>query len=266
VVEDQAPGGWSPGGPSLYSARTAHALGARVTLVSRIPADYDRVCLAGLDVVGFPARSAPRYANAYSMDGARTQLLLAEGEPLDLGDLVLDPPADALLVAPAYHEFASLPALEAPVTAVSLQGVLRTVDEGGRVLPAPDPEASVEPFLRAGCFTFFSEEDTADGDALAAFIASRGAIAVLTRGYRGATLFEGDSVTELQAIGAKPVDPTGAGDCFATAFVVRYVETGDIRAAGAFAIAAGAIAVEGAGLAGVPHRGQVDERLARTFA
>jgi len=266
VVEDQAQGGWSPGGPSLYSARTALALGADVSLISRIPAGYDRSVLAGLDVHGFPARSAPRYANAYTAAGERTQLLLHEGEPLDPPAATLDQPADALIVAPAYHELSGLPALPAAVTAVSLQGVLRTVDECGRVLPSPHPETVVGPFIRAGCFAFFSEEDTAGATALARFIASLGATVLLTRGYRGAVLFEGDAVTRLDAIEADPVDPTGAGDCFATAFVVRYIETKDVRAACAFALAAGALAVEAPGLAGVPTRARIEERLAKVAA
>lgn len=266
VVEDQAQGGWMPGGPSLFSARTALALGAEVSLISRIPAGYDRSVLAGLDVHGFPARTAPRYANAYSPTGKRTQLLLNEGEPLDPGAARLDRPADGLIVAPAYHELSGLPVLVSPVTGVSLQGALRTVDAQGHVLPAVDPEAAVAGFVRAGCFAFFSEEDTADPEALARSVASRGAIVLLTRGFSGATLFKGDAVTRLDAIAADPVDPTGAGDCFATAFVVRYVETGDIGTACQFALAAGSLAVEAPGLAGVPTRAAIEERLAKVAA
>lgn len=266
MVEDQAQGGWLPGGPSLYAARTALALGAEVSLISRIPAKYDRAVLAGLDVHGFPARSAPRYANTYGPQGERTQYLLHDGEPLDAGAAKLDRPADGLIVAPAYHELAGLPAIAAPVIAVNLQGPLRTVDQQGRVLPTEEPETAAAPFIRPGCFAFFSEEDTLVPDALARFIAGLGATVLLTRGYRGAMLFEGDAVTRLDAIEADPVDPTGAGDCFATAFVVRYIETGDLAAACSFALAAGALAVEGDGLAGVPARAAIEERLARVAA
>jgi hypothetical protein len=266
VVEDQAQGGWMPGGPSLYSARTALALGAEVSLISRIPAGYDRSVLAGLDVHGFPARVAPRYANTYTPAGKRTQLLLNEGEPLDPAAATLDRPIDGLIVAPAYHELAGLPAMAGPVVAVSLQGVLRTVDAQGHVLPTPDPEAAAAPFIRPGCFAFFSEEDSSEPEALARFIAGCGAIALLTRGFSGAMLFRGDAVTRLDAIAAAPVEPTGAGDCFATAFVVRYIETGDVGAACLFALAAGALAVESYGLAGVPTRAAIEERLAKVAA
>lgn len=66
VTEDRAPdGGWVPGGPSLYAARMAHALGARVTLLTTLSPSFDRACLEGLEVPPFPADVLPRYANAY---------------------------------------------------------------------------------------------------------------------------------------------------------------------------------------------------------
>jgi sugar/nucleoside kinase (ribokinase family) len=62
------------------------------------------------------------------------------------------------------------------------------------------------------------------------------------------------------------VDPTGAGDCFATAFAVRYAETESFAEAGWFAAAAGALAVEGYGLAGVPTRAAIEQRMKQVAA
>jgi hypothetical protein len=41
---------------------------------------------------------------------------------------------------------------------------------------------------------------------------------------------------------------------------VRFAETGDLHSACAFALAAGALATERPGLAGVPTRGEVERR------
>ena len=58
------------------------------------------------------------------------------------------------------------------------------------------------------------------------------------------------------------VDPTGAGDVFAAAYLVGYRETGEPLEAARFASCAASICVEAGGLAGVPTLGQVNARLA----
>ncbi|MGH2633328.1 MAG: carbohydrate kinase family protein [Tepidiformaceae bacterium] len=245
----------------------AHALGASVRLITGLPAEYDRSLFEGISVHAHAALLPCRYANLYDAVGNRTQLLLSPGEPLSLASEQFET-ADAFVLAPAYHELSGLPDLAGirPVSAVSLQGPLRLADSRGHVGPHPDAFTQVAPFIRPGVFAFFSEEDTAEPVALARAIAAEGATAVLTRGYRGAVVFSGESETELEAIPAEPVDPTGAGDCFSTAFTIRLVETGDVGEAACFALAAGSLAVEGPGIAGIPTRAQVEERLKQEAA
>ncbi len=263
LVEDRAAdGGWVAGGPALYAARMAKALGANVTLVTGKPARYPAAALAGLEVVASPVAAACQYANTYDPEGNRTQLLLAPGEPLEISwrprQLV-----DALIVAPAYHELAGLPPFDTRVTMVSLQGPLRDIDGDGRVVATPDPAAAVAPFIEPGAFASFSDEDTADPEALARHLAAGRMTVAVTRGHRGATLFEGAYRRHVDALAADSIDPTGAGDCFATAWAVRFAETGDLAEACTFALAAGALATEKPGLAGVPPRSDVEAR-ART--
>lgn len=269
VVEDRTPeGGWVPGGPALYSSRLALALGHQVTLITRLVPEYDRRVLDGIDVQALPAVAVPRYDNRYDEHGERTQYLLARGGRLDVPAVVasLSLPCDVLIVAPAFHEIDDLPASPARVVGVSLQGLLRDVRDDGRVVPHRDPWGQVGRFVRPGWFCFFSEEDTADAPGLARQVAAAGARALLTRGYRGATLFSGGREESLAPYPASPIDPTGAGDCFATAFLVRYAETNDLADACRFALAAGALAVEGHGLAGVPTRAAIRALIRRVAA
>lgn len=266
VTEDRAPGGgWVPGGPSLYSARMAHALGARVTLLTALTPGFDRSCLEGLEVRSCDTAALPRYANSYNERGDRTQLLLESGEPLDIANISFDAEPDVLLAAPAYHEFEAPPAIAARFTGIDLQGPLRTL-AGQIVQPTPNPRAVARNFVREGHFVFFSDEDTPDAEALARYVAKLGGTALLTRGHRGATLVAGPKQRHLDPLPAQPVDPTGAGDCFATAFMVRLAETGDIDAACSFGLAAGAAAVEASGIQGIPTREQIEQRLAREAA
>jgi sugar/nucleoside kinase (ribokinase family) len=124
----------------------------------------------------------------------------------------------------------------------------------------------VREWVAVADFVFFSEEDTSEPVELAERIAAQGVGTFLTRGYRGALLFTRNGRREFPAHQANATDPTGAGDCFATAFLVRYAETGDIDAAVPFALAAGALAVERPGRAGVPTRAQIERRLATGVA
>lgn len=266
MAEDLAPdGGWVPGGPALYAARMAANLGAKVKLITRISTGYDRTVFEGIDVHALPAQTACRYANRYDEAGARTQLLLAPGEPIALSE-VQAAGADALVIAPGYHEFEAVPENGPKVRAVMLQGALRAT-EGQRVIPHPDPEGQARTLVTPGSFAFLSEEDTPDADGLARSLAKTGANIFVTRAQRGASLFRDGSRVDLAAVRTVGVvDPTGAGDCFAMAFVVRMVETGDIEAASRFALAAGSLAVEGPGIAGIPGRAAVERRLAAEAA
>jgi sugar/nucleoside kinase (ribokinase family) len=282
-VEDRtAEGGWTAGGPSLYSARTAAALGATVTLVtcelvSAGRASFDRSVLEGLEVVELPrvqGRPMPRYANAYDAQGNRTQLLVEQGDDLLAGSPGTEQlsrirdSVEVLILAPAFHELAHppVPAIPAALRAISLQGLLRDVSPEMEVFARSEPWRHVAEWVECVEFAFFSEEDTADPEALARRLATAGLRVFLTRGYRGAVLFTPEGGREYAPIPAESIDPTGAGDCFATAFVVRFAETGDIETAAQFALAAGAVSVERPGLAGVPSRVEIEARLREAAA
>jgi sugar/nucleoside kinase (ribokinase family) len=62
---------------------------------------------------------------------------------------------------------------------------------------------------------------------------------------------------------AAEVDPTGAGDVFATAFLVSLARGDDLAAAGAFGAAAASIVVEGVGPAALSRLGETAARYNR---
>lgn len=257
-----------PGGPALFSARMARALGADVTLITSLEPAFDSTVLEGLDLRSSPGL-LPRFANSYDAHGNRKQLLLETGSALELlPHLAPGETFDMVFYAPAYHEFTKPPLrFKGSIVGVSLQGTLRSVTPDQRVVPRPNPRSAVLRMARAGWISFFSEEDTAEPEAIARALAERSTVAVLTRGYNGATLFELDGTTQnWPALPANPVEPTGAGDCFATAFMVRLTETEDLQQAMQFALAAGALAVERPGLDGIAGRAEIEARMTREAA
>lgn len=263
VVLDRVGEGWVPGGPALYAATMARRMGATVRLVTGLAPWYPEGPLAPFEVVGHPVERLPRYANAYDADGNRRQLLVDPGEPLRVPDGVFDGAAAAMF-APAYRELEAPPAVLPPgvTVGVSLQGLLRDTGEGGEVIPRAAPEVAVAPFARDGWLLFLSEEDTLDALVFARRVAQLGPVVFVTHGWRGAARVDATATRTYPALPARRVvDPTGAGDCFAAAFLVAFVRTRDEQVAMRMALAAGSLAVEGVGLDGVPDMAAIERRL-----
>jgi sugar/nucleoside kinase (ribokinase family) len=86
-------------------------------------------------------------------------------------------------------------------------------------------------------------------------------IIAFTRGYNGADICVRGNWRHIDAFPANVVDPTGAGDVFAAAFLIRMWESGDVWKATRFASCAASFSVEGEGIAGIPTREQVEARL-----
>ena len=74
---------------------------------------------------------------------------------------------------------------------------------------------------------FLSQHDLPDADARARELLAVVPIVALTRGWRGVTLVTRDGVHDVPSLPRAEKDPTGAGDVFAAAFLVRYQETDD---------------------------------------
>lgn len=244
----------------------AEALGAQVTLVTGVPDGYDRLTLAGLRVIAVPAPSCPRYENRYSRSGAREQHLYNDGVSLDGVDWRRFEPADVVIVAPAFRELSRSPKLGAAVHAVALQGVLRQRLPDNRIRPRRDAITAAKRLVRAGHFAFLSDQDTAQPQRLATSLAQTGTVTVVTHAEQGASLHTATGVATFPAYPATAIEATGAGDCFATAFAVRYRESGSLEEAMRFALVAGALAVEGRGIAGIPDRAAIEERIEQVAA
>ena len=61
------------------------------------------------------------------------------------------------------------------------------------------------------------------------------------------------------------VDPTGAGDVFSAAFLVRYIASGNLIAAGRFAVTAAALSTRGFGASALPSETEISSLMKRHF-
>jgi sugar/nucleoside kinase (ribokinase family) len=134
------------------------------------------------------------------------------------------------------------------------QGWLRRLD-AGRVVPAAFE--SDAPWL-IGDVVFVSEEELEEPERAQEWL-KYVPLVVLTRGRNGAAVFDDHGRHDFPAFEAREIDPTGAGDVYATAFLVRWRETSDLTDSATFAAAASSLVVRGVGLEAVPARSSIEE-------
>ena len=173
--------------------------------------------------------------------------------------------ASGWLLVPVAGEvgegWAKVPASGARI-AVGAQGMIREFADNGsvrRVEPVPSA------LLRAAGLVCASLDDMSPGTELRRFSRlAPGAAVVLTGGDGGGVVLRGGELMRYRAIATnRMLDSTGAGDVLLAALMTAWLVAGELATSRAvrFAAAAGSCAVEGVGLAGVPTRAQVVERL-----
>jgi len=263
VVRDVVAGGWRLGGTVTFAAAQAHRLGLRPGIVTRAAAGFDAAAELPYAIFATgPSEATTSFENVYTAEG-RTQRVLSVAAPIEAGDA----PAEWLaapiaLLGPVIGEvppgMAALFAGESLV-GVSAQGWVRGLDAEGRVRHEP---WTGEPYWRGADVLFASDEDLAGDERELERWVSEVPMVVVTRSWRGARLFIEGRLHELEAYPAAEVDATGAGDTFATGFLVRYRECGDALEAGRFGAAAASLSVEGVGVAAMGTREAVEARLA----
>lgn len=261
----QADGTYRLGGTALYAAVTAARLGYRVGILTAGSSELDLAPLyeaaPGVAIVCRPAAASTTFVNRYS-GSQRRQLLLGRAVPLE--PEALPTPwrrAPAVLLGPVAQEVAPAWAECFPHALVGacMQGWLRAWDEAGHVRFAPWADA--QRWLPALAAAFLSREDLADRQELAVSYAAHCPLLLLTAGPQGATLFQRGRPEHVAAFPAREVDPTGAGDVFATSLLLRLTEQVAPAAAAHFAAAAAALSVQGPGIAAIPDRPAVEDLL-----
>ena len=262
------------GGTVSFAALTARQMGQTVGLLTS--ADFEPLIvdsLVGRDnvlvpetairVLRVPTDSTTCYVNEYDEHG-RTQYLL--GRAADL--LPVHVPeewksAPVVHLAPLAQEIDAglLSTFPGSLLVITPQGWMRGWDKDGKVFPVGWGCAEAA-LARADAVIFSTDDVPVPG--LVAEYARQAKLMVVTENRRGCLVYERGK-PPWRSHGFRPareIDPTGAGDVFAAAFLVRYHETADLEDAAAFAACAASCAVEGVGAASLGDRGEVEKRVA----
>lgn len=260
VAKDIAPDGHSIGGTVTYAAITAQRLGLSAAMVTAADAAFSAEVQAALPGIAMHVRASPQsttFQNIYG-DAGRIQYLRAHAEPIGLDDVPIEwRSARIVHLGPIAQECDADLSQQFPASLVALtpQGWMRQWDASGRVSPLPWAHA-LEILTEVDALIFSPEDVGHNWDIIHAY--TRAApLAVLTLERHGALVFQRDEGRWLAPREARVVDPTGAGDVFAAAFLAAYLDNRDPFAAARFANAAASFSIEGRGLSAIPERATV---------
>jgi 1D-myo-inositol 3-kinase len=279
VTRDLLPdGGWRLGGTVTFAALTAARLGLRVAIVTSAPPDVLVALDALLPEVAMsvvPSATATTFENIYLPHG-RQQFLRGRAAALTLDAIpVVWRNAPIILLGPVAQEIDAsiVTALPHSLLAATPQGWLRQWDAEGAVSFGLQPNTvnlafqlqalilSREDFIPAMVSEDEWHRGVARAEATIAGLAQTVPLIAVTCGAEGAYLWRRGVRSNLfDGYPAREVDPTGAGDVFAAAFLCELARTGDAAAAVDFANKVAACSVEAPGGEGIPTREMVAAR------
>lgn len=260
IVKDVTSGGWRPGGAAAYASMQAHRLGLKAAAVTSCSPEVSPAeMLPHVQWHVVASASTTTFENRYGAAG-REQNVLDVAMPLGAAHV---PPSwqhsPVVLLAPVIGDVDPDMGLLFPKTSlVGLggQGWLRRL-EGSSVRPG---DVDPEDLWLNGDVVFVSVEDVEEPEAVAAW-QKHVPVVVLTRGRDGCTVWDGDGRHDVPAFSTREIDPTGAGDVFAAAFLVSLHESGDTVHAARFGAAAASLLVSSGGLNGVATRAEIEAVL-----
>jgi sugar/nucleoside kinase (ribokinase family) len=277
VTKDLRPdGSFTVGGSATFASLTAQRLGLRAGIVTSASPDLlERLpeALPGVAVAASPAAESSTFENIYE-GGRRRQYLRGRAASLKLDDVPAAwRQARIVLLGPLTQEVPSEFATAFPdaLLGATPQGWLRQWGADGLVSATSWTAApQVLPHLHAIILSRedliahnLGDEQQEQIEALLNEWASATPMLVLTKGAQGATLHHAGTARHFRAFPATEVDPTGAGDVFAAAFLIQYALGQDAAAAMRFANCVASFVVEQPGAQGIPTPEQVATRLRR---
>ena len=244
-----------------FAAVQAQRLGLRAGIVTRVGRELSlKRALPRVATAGRAATATTCFENVYE-GGQRRQRVPQQAPAIAEEDVPLSwREAPIVLLGPVCGEVP--PGLgglfRRSLVGVSAQGWLRKLDAQRRVRRRA---WTGPPFWTGGDVIFVSDEDLGRRPEQAERWAADVLIVALTRYRRGAQVHQRGRWRSIDAFPADEVDPTGAGDVFAAAFLVRYYETGNTAEAARFASAAAACSVEGEGASRIAGRRPIELRM-----
>jgi hypothetical protein len=233
-------------------------MGLEVGLVTSFHEDFSIEPLEGIRIYNYKSDKTTTFRNVYTSSG-REQCLLKRAESLGMEHI-----PEEWITTKIIH-LGAVPKEINPETGfsfpdanvcISLQGWLREWDENGTIQPSPFPMIK-NPFPE-NTSAFLSIEDLGFDRSSLDYLCSLFPLLVLTKGKNGAEFYWKDKIKSISVNSRDEVDPTGAGDIFAAAFMNYFViEEKSIEKSARLASALAAISVTRPGIEGIPTEAEI---------
>ncbi|MEE8045447.1 MAG: PfkB family carbohydrate kinase [Dehalococcoidia bacterium] len=259
IVDNGPPTSHIPGGAAAYSALTAQKHDISTGILASVGDDYpvDKI-FTGVDVRITESEHTATFANYYD-SGDRTQVLMASGSRIPQSAV----PAgwtkpDILDVGPLLHELPTdcVNWFEPKRSCLVPSGWLRRWGPDGAI-----SHANTLPPFRGKKWDVIVVSEAEIKELPERQLFDLGEIVCVTRVENGSRIWQAGVWIDIMAVEANPVDFTGAGDIWSTAFVIALSEGLEVAEAGVYASAAAAISIESVGLSGCPSRAAIQARL-----
>lgn len=264
TVDVFADGSRRAGGTAFYSALQAARLGLRAAIVTRGRAGEIEALLepyrCELSLTVLAAEQTTTLSTA-GWGAARSQRVLAWAGAIAAEDVALD--TAIVHLAPVARESPAGWSGRTRFVGLTPQGLARRWDGAGASITQAPPTAA-EAAVAARCDALVvSEQERESCAGVIATATTAGAIVAVTAGSRPNTILlpDGEALAlDVPAL-TDAVDDLGAGDVFAAAFFVALSDGRSPRDAAAFANAAAAVRMRGAGAEAIGDREAIDARL-----
>lgn len=254
ITHDLVNGGTIVGGSSLYSGIMAKRLGKKVGVVTCVGQDFHHwEVLEETEVVYSLAPSTTTFANIY-LDGTRQQSILKVADPIH--SQIIPPTwynAEIVHICPVANEVSldTVGLFKGSLIGVTPQGWMRKWDSRGEIKAKKWEQAG--DILRFAQVLILSEDDILGDEGRIYEYLKLVEVLILTRGKKGAVLYYHQNHYHIPAFRTIVLDQTGAGDVFASAFLIRYSQTKDPLRSAEFATCAASFVIEKQGIEGVPN-------------
>jgi sugar/nucleoside kinase (ribokinase family) len=261
------------GGTVLYAGLFLARSGHEVTIIGKGDAEMENwIEHQGIITTHFYQTSRTvEFDNVYVHN--RREQFARCGEKINLSEVPdIAFRSEAILVGSVLQEVDPeiVRASRQGVLMLEAQGFMRHLSSEGKVLhrKSGDAEAAVRHCdilkvdeAEAAVLTATTGANTAAG----VLYQMGPKIVIVTCGERGVIIFDGTQMIRIRAPETDVIDPTGAGDVFGAAFLIKYLQTEDLIQAGLFGSAAAALSMTEFGTAAVPSAREAARGVKRLF-
>lgn len=259
----------SIGGSVVYASLIVKNLGYNAGIIGTSNEKIkDKISKLGIDTTYlYTTKKTTEFKNIYS--GKERVQYAIKGEkilPEDIPEETLN--SEGILLAPVLDEVDTdftFPQRKT-IFMVDISGFLRKVSNKGKIVLERNMKI-VDLIRNSDIFKcnirearIISDQYNVE-DVCRVFSVNYDGVGIITAGREGSYVFHDNKIFNIPPYKTIEVDPTGSGDIYGTAFLVRYLERKNVLDAGIFASAAASYVVEGYGIKNIPNRNEIEHRV-----